>query len=318
MISFPEMLPDELFYSCCSRYHNESGNETTSQTMKELFGNTGLKITCMFPSHLDNFVKRYNSKWGRISNHDILMNHTNYPLFRLFLGREQSEMILKMIGGNLKFRPHFILGIKNNLWEQELSFCSDCVKEDDLIYGFPYWHRLHQAPGVLFCPRHCKRLKKSCPKCSFKFEVKNNFLGIKRFCRCGHDFSRDMANQVASIHEYSAQKELLSISQDIAYIISGNFNTGHQWQQLYREYISKTNYCSLTGRLNQRALANDFISFFSKPTLKILECELSNINWIQHFFNSKQNVYHPIKHMLFIRFLFGSISNFYNDVREAA
>ncbi|NOU62817.1 hypothetical protein GC096_01985 [Paenibacillus sp. LMG 31461] len=317
MISFPEMLPDELFYSCCARYHNESGNETTSQTMKDLFGIAGLKTRCMLPSHLDNFVKRYNNKWGMLCSNEILEKHTIYPLFRSFLEDEQSKIILQMINGTLKYLPHFILGIKNNLWQQGLNFCSDCVREDDLKYGFPYWHRLHQAPGVLYCPKHCKRLKKCCPSCNFRFETQNNFIIIQRFCKCGHDFSRDIVSQVVSLDEYRAQLELITISQDITYVFSA-IATGHQWQQLYRERISKTKYCSLTGRLNQSDLVNDFISFYAKPTLKLLECELSNINWVQHFFNSKKNVSHPIKHILFIRFIFGSITNFYDEVREAA
>ncbi|MBA2937064.1 TniQ family protein [Paenibacillus sp. CGMCC 1.16610] len=312
------MLPDELFYSCCTRYHIESGNETNSQTMKELFGNPSFKMKCMLPSHLNNFIKRYNCKWGRICSNDILMNHTIYPIFRSFLDYKESDVILQMINGTLKYRPHFILGIKNNLWGQVLNFCSDCVKEDDLNYGFPYWHRLHQVPGILYCPKHCKRLKRSCPGCNFRFETQNNFLVIKRFCRCGHDFSCDIANQVVSLDEYRAQLELINISQDIAYVFSANVFTGHQWQQLYRDRISKTKYFSLTGRLNQRALANDFISFYTRSTLKLLECELSNINWLQHFFNRKKHIYHPIKHILFIRFLYGSISNFYNEVSEAA
>lgn len=29
-----------------------------------------------------------------------------------------------------------------------------CLIEDTQKYGEPYWHRMHQIPGVLVCPTH--------------------------------------------------------------------------------------------------------------------------------------------------------------------
>lgn len=35
---FPNLYPDELLYSWFARYHDHSGNTSSKQTMKELFG----------------------------------------------------------------------------------------------------------------------------------------------------------------------------------------------------------------------------------------------------------------------------------------
>lgn len=33
-------------------------------------------------------------------------------------------------------------------------FCADCVSEDYSFWGFSYWRRTHQLPGVAWCPKH--------------------------------------------------------------------------------------------------------------------------------------------------------------------
>lgn len=32
--------------------------------------------------------------------------------------------------------------------------CEDCIREDLDFWGFTYWRRAHQIPGVLWCPKH--------------------------------------------------------------------------------------------------------------------------------------------------------------------
>ncbi|MDQ0871359.1 hypothetical protein QFZ77_000018 [Paenibacillus sp. V4I3] len=318
MIFFPELLPDELFYSCCARYHNESSNESILQSLKDLFGVAHTEINCHFPSRLNNFVTTCNKKNWDISIESIIGLHTIYPFFHPFLDKGQSENIFKMIEGTLIYRPHFILGIKNKFWTSVLNYCPDCIKEDDLEYGFPYWHRLHQVPGMLYCPTHCKRLKNSCPSCNLKFETHNILLILPRYCTCGCDLSWDRASQIISLDEYRAQLQLISISKDIAYLFKSYDIVGQRcsFRQLYKEYLSKTTYSSLNGRLKQRDLTNDFMNFYSKSTLALLQCDISHINWIQHLFNKNYN--HPLKHVLFIRFLFGSVIGMIQEVQKVA
>ena len=37
---------------------------------------------------------------------------------------------------------------------RRLRYCPQCFDEDIATYGEPYWHRLHQIPGIAVCPRH--------------------------------------------------------------------------------------------------------------------------------------------------------------------
>jgi hypothetical protein len=319
MLFFPELLPDELFYSCCARYHNESGNESSSQTLKDLFGVAHTEINCHFPSRLNNFVSTCNKKkWG-ISIESIIERHTIYPFFHPFLDKDQSENIIKMIEGTLKYRPHFILGIKNKFWTSVLNYCPDCIKEDDLKYGTLYWHRLHQIPGIVYCLDHNKRLINCCPCCGILLDTHNDFIVLRRHCQCGYDRIFDMPKKVISLEEYKNLSQLIDISRDIVWLMQKFAFVGQPGalRHNYKNYISKTDFISMTGRIKQNELVDAFLEHYSQSTLKLLQCDIPH-NWLKHFFNKEMDVIHPVKHVLFIRFLFGSVHNYVQEFHEVA
>jgi hypothetical protein len=37
-------------------------------------------------------------------------------------------------------------------------YCSECIKEDANLLGFPYWHQSHQFPGIYWCMKHQMQL----------------------------------------------------------------------------------------------------------------------------------------------------------------
>lgn len=48
------------------------------------------------------------------------------------------------------------------LWRRSAaSFCRECVKEDIGFWGFAYWRRSHQLPGVHWCLKHGGQLARS-------------------------------------------------------------------------------------------------------------------------------------------------------------
>ncbi len=44
------------------------------------------------------------------------------------------------------------------LRKNSLCFCPLCMKQETEQFGEPYWHRLHQIPGVTCCPKHRVKL----------------------------------------------------------------------------------------------------------------------------------------------------------------
>lgn len=78
-----------------------------------------------------------------LSVDSFLRHHTLTPFFNAFTVDDSptwsSEMHTRAIRPNSGTRGHF---------------CLDCVREDYSFWGFSYWRRAHQLPGVAWCPKH--------------------------------------------------------------------------------------------------------------------------------------------------------------------
>jgi hypothetical protein len=79
---------------------------------------------------------------------DFLRAHTVAPA--IVCGKDVSH---GLVGGYITYRcPDQRNPMK--LPEAKAYFCESCVSEQREKYGFGYWHRAHQLPGVYWCPWH--------------------------------------------------------------------------------------------------------------------------------------------------------------------
>lgn len=152
---FPTPYPDEILYSILARYHERSGNITTVQTAMDLFGRENNIPTVLLPNRIEDLVQ--NLPRGSIFTADYLLkNHSLFYYFVAFISGEKAGAVRKIIErGNasvamLKLGMHTPLAKTN----QYLRFCVTCFEKDKLEFGEPYWHRIHQIPGIEICPIH--------------------------------------------------------------------------------------------------------------------------------------------------------------------
>ena len=93
---------------------------------------------------------------AQLDSSRFLMEHTLFPLFSPFFGSDsqKEEFIHKYCSysGYISAMEF----IKCN--RKCLYLCPSCMLDDKNKYGFPYVHRIHQAPGVYVCPIHHKPL----------------------------------------------------------------------------------------------------------------------------------------------------------------
>lgn len=154
-------LEDETFYSLCGRQHCVLGNATPSQTLAWLFGSPTATTAHDFPTSLGALNDRARSTWGTPLS--IILEHTILPLFFPFRSdQDRNEALRTLEGpslGSIKYR----LGLLTSKFgaEHPLKACISCIKSDQHILGVAYWHRSHQYPGVLICPIHCEPLRES-------------------------------------------------------------------------------------------------------------------------------------------------------------
>lgn len=152
---FPTALPDETLHSQVSRYHRLSGNLDDRLTLQEVFGSHSLVATSLLPSHLSAMSSRLPERAATPA--DVLLEEgTLFPYYRPLLRQAQIARCIRAANStdarDLKISLGMVAGRLGG--QNPLRLCDRCVVDDINLYGTPYWHRAHQLPGVLFCPRH--------------------------------------------------------------------------------------------------------------------------------------------------------------------
>lgn len=153
-------LPDETFYSICSRQHAYFTNFDSATTTSWLFG-TRKNYAHDFNYNLDSLAEFMIHTWGTPTT--ITNEHTIAPFFFPFqsqlnvLAAQQALRGPKL--GSLKYRLGLLTGRFGA--EHPLKACIACMVSDRFSFGVAYWHLSHQYPGMILCPVHGQYLRES-------------------------------------------------------------------------------------------------------------------------------------------------------------
>lgn len=161
-----------------------TGNRSTTTTFKQLFGQANFPLEQIVPPHLETLAARVPGE-PSVTLQSLLKENTLLPLFRPFLGkREQGDGRNSLISR----LPRRVVGKHG-----DAHLCIQCMVEAAERFGFGYWHRSHQAPGVTACWKHGTLLLSSCPVCSLPFQRRNQLLEVPwRPCaHCGNELGRE-------------------------------------------------------------------------------------------------------------------------------
>lgn len=150
---FPEAYEDELVYSQLARYYVRTGYTSYRAVANELFCNGGAR------PHIEYFIKftpeALKAITRNISFEDVIMKHTMYPYYARFYPKEVKKAafqdLMQMSGG---IRNMLTGSLRRYGEDRFLRYCPMCLKEDKETYGEGYWHRTHQLPSVIVCPKH--------------------------------------------------------------------------------------------------------------------------------------------------------------------
>lgn len=152
---FPASFPDETLYSRLCRYHRLSGYTGDRTSLHQLIGIHTHVIISALPSKLGTLVSRLPAQ-ANVRVEDIASGNTLFPFYAAFLPAQRAASVYAVMRGNsasgIKMSMGLLasrLGGRNNL-----RFCRTCAQEEYTSTGQPYWHRVHQLPGVLVCPAH--------------------------------------------------------------------------------------------------------------------------------------------------------------------
>jgi Tn7-like transposition protein D/TniQ len=304
---FPTPYPDELLYSLIARYHIRSGNISPKITLQELFGSTTTIATPDLPSSLNCLSKQLKYLFPS-SVTDLIDRYTLYPFYRPFLPPQRDRLIQKSMKANIGQNIHTRAGIMASAiaTPRYFRFCPQCNAEDLDRYGEIYWHRLHQITGVFICPEHSTPLQDSTI----------SFQGLNR-----HEYyaaSSDNCVVVEQCDAYSdrTKQQLQTLATDIWWLLNRNLaaHAPDYFQQQYRSLLIDREYANSNGRVRRVRLDRDFRLFYDREMLALLDSSLeenSDANWLFDLLCKHRKSFHPIRHLLLIRFLTGSVDRFF-------
>lgn len=306
---FPSPYPDEILYSILARYHIRSGNISPKLTLQELFNSSNAIATAALPCNLTAIAANL-SLISNITVQELIQHHTLYPFYAAFLPKERSRQVFKTMQSEYGGGIHGTVGIRASAVPVPkcFRFCPQCIQTDQEQYGELYWHRIHQVPGVLVCPDHAEVLQESS-------------VVIQGFNR--HEYYAasidNCVNQNAKATFSEATLQTLRLlAQDACFLLTHPIPARdlNWFAKQYRTLLIDRGLATATERVHQRELLNQFLCFYGEQVLEALDSALNpddEHNWLSSIVRKHRKAFHPIRHLLMIRFLGISIEEFFKS-----
>ena len=157
--------PDENAYSIISRMAMYIITPSHYLTGTRLFErNRPLAQYVVKPLRKSDLV-RWEMDEGENFYRRHVLEHSSYPVYGSVLGRDRLQNLMDMVEGEeLKDgREKYLTRALGCTWmrKNSLYYCPACAEEELSRYGEPYWHRMHQIPGVDICLTHRLKLCES-------------------------------------------------------------------------------------------------------------------------------------------------------------
>lgn len=313
---FPDLFPDELFYSACARFSNRVNYPNNKTVCELLFGKKSAHAVVDLPCHLDAFITRL--PYGHTYTVDILINqHTLFPLFAPFLPKDRADSIYELMISNESALIHRKLGTANSSLSvmPYFRYCPNCIKEDIATFGECYWHRSHQVRGFKICPKHL----------TF---IENSSIPTRLFFRSPGFFSaeRSKTNITPRIAEMNDPINiiLVSIAKDIVYLLDhpGISLTPRQFIEQYQILLDQHNLLTQNRFVRQIDLIESFVTYYTPELLEQFHCTIytsqTSSTWLARLVRVLRDIHPFLHHLLTVKFLGASIEDFFNKKMEPA
>jgi hypothetical protein len=312
---FPTLYPDELLYSALARYHIRSGNRIFRQSDLELFGYSSQQVCKInLTNNLSYLVKNLPLRSQQTVD-NLLQNHTLYPFYATFLMPQEAWQLKDFMRKKLSGSILEVAKVATNSTgdsKKFLNFCRVCLEQDTQEYGEPYWHRIHQIPGILVCSTHGVVLHDS----SVAVESK----GIHYHAASSENCL--VNSNLKSFTNHSVEK-LLRLTNDIYWLINRDISfKGLAWlrSQYQRYLVSKGLMQIFPGgkfKFDERNFSKLILDFYGQEPLEVLNPKLTQYEGKYFSYCLLVCDINPtidrISHILMVKFLADSIEAFFQQ-----
>jgi hypothetical protein len=300
-------FPDETLFSLGARQHRLSGEGNCSETCRLLFAHSRLGSAHDLPSRVDRFVERTGGAYGTAE--EIIRAATVLPFYLVFRDETTVEIAFNALRRDsgiqgLKFRLGMITS--NFRAHHPLRACPACMQADRDAGRVPYWHRMHQFPGVVVCPIHGVPLLEA--------NVKAN--GVERFgwvlpVQC----TAMWYEAPPSIQEHAEPLgAFATLANDFGGMEPASLADISRRKSLYRNALQDRDLFR-RGRISPNAAGEQFGEFLrtigSAPVLSGLwSTNEDAARRLTEHIQDRSRPCHPLRELALISWLFGNIDSF--------
>ena len=304
---FPSPYPDELLYSIIARFRVRAAILSPKMVIEDVFNSRTATASVDLPCNIERLCSNL-PVCSIFTPEYFIEKHTLFPLYKSFAFQKRAQKVYSAMLGHYGGSIHSLFGtiastVKYPLY---LKFCPMCWEEEQKKYGEGYWHRLHQVPGVEVCPVH-------------QVLLNDSTIAIRQFNK--HEFlpaSSSVCILKPTEVKYSMVmfKELIGIATDIEWILNNELGIKSLiWlQEQYIQSLITKDLATAMGRVHQKDMIEAFRFYFGDDLLKKLQCSVTDANevWISELVRKPRKIFHPLRHVLMMRFLAGSVPLFLN------
>jgi len=301
-----QLLPDETLYSLVARFHMLNGRPRVSATLSLLFGTSlYLSLHTLLPNRIGYFNNKLTADADN-NGINAIEHFTCLPYFRNFLRESLYDTACQAFltqNNNTSIRRR--LGLHSfHSSSPTLRYCSDCKDQDLLMYGVPYWRRLHQLPMVHVCYVHNRPLT-DIPIRFYNQASESYSLDLPPAARSS--ISNAYPNYVGArypIYKRFVEDMYTTLRSRIMRQVDPRIIYIERCRELgyiWRRYVAK------------KRLARDIADYYGRI---ILDEAGYNEDWLSRSLlkhmdpGSRREINNPAAHLIMIGFLFKSFNNF--------
>lgn len=307
--SFPVPYPDELLYSLIARYHVRSGNTSPKASIEDLFSSRTAAATVDIPCNINELCCNLPDI-SKIEPVKLIMVYTLFPFYTAFLQQKRVDSVMSDMKSNNGGDIHTRIGIMASKISvpEFLRFCPQCILYDKKVYGEYYWHRIHQIPGVLVCPEHNKFLLDS--------SIPVHGMNKHEFF-IANEYNCILKPSIISSSDF--QNKLSILAKDIVWLMRNYELIRHSrglkdgFRDQYITTLKEVGLATACGRVHQEEFIEAFKTFYGDIFLSSIHCLIEDFdgNWLSSIVRKHRKAFHPLKHLLLIRFLTGNLEDFF-------
>lgn len=233
-----------------------------------------------------------------------IKKHTFFHYYTNFALPETKKFVYETMSSGLhKKATHMVTGVmasevKDNHY---MRFCPKCVKADIEQYGETFWRLSQQLPSAQICLKHrCLLLDSDVP---FRPKNRHEYVMATRD-NCQTNQQDIVLTPRVEEHLYFLGLESMKLASNDYYF---SWDT---LQKAYRYLLQSKGYANAKGRVDQQALARQFQLFYGKEVLDRMQSRVDEDNpscWLKAITRKHRKAFHPVRHLLFIRFLGATI-----------